>query len=93
MGCMQGYLQKLQALKGSEALLNKVRLLFHNLFLLGSALAIVPKTGGSLTGATLQIHEAEETHELGICMIITGRGKQWVYLASHSSEGPLLRHQ
>lgn len=38
-------------------------------------MANVPKTRGSLAGATLQIHEAEETHKLGICMIITGRGK------------------
>ena len=49
-------------------------LLLHNLFLLRAALAIVPKTRGSLSKATLQIHEAGEPPQLGICMIITGRG-------------------
>lgn len=51
-----------------------VILLFHDLFLLGSALAIVPKTRRSLSEA-LQIHEAGEPHKLGICIIITGRRK------------------
>lgn len=49
-------------------------LLLRNLFLLRAALAIVPKTRGSLSKATLQIHEAGESPQLGICMIITGRG-------------------
>lgn len=34
--------------------------LLHNLFFLRVALAIVPKTAGSLSKATLQIHEAGE---------------------------------
>lgn len=88
----QGLLTKATDPTGVIAVLNKVNLLFHNLFLLGSALAIVPKTSGSLAGATLQIHEAGETSKLGICMIITGRGKHWNYLASHGSKGLLLRH-
>ena len=75
-----------------RALLNKVNLLFHNLWLLGSALAIAPKIRGSLAGATLQIHEAGETHKLGICMIITGRGRHWNYLASHRWKGLLWRY-
>ena len=29
--------------------------------------------------------------QLGICMIITGRGKHWNYLASHGGLGLLLR--
>lgn len=53
-----------------------VILLSHYLFLLGSALAIVPKTRRSLSKATLQIHEAWEPHKLGICIIITGRRKR-----------------
>lgn len=67
--------------------LNKVNPLFHNFLLFLSALAIVPTTRRSLAGATLQIHEAGETSKLGICMMITGRGKHLNYLASHSSNG------
>lgn len=69
-----------------------VILLSHDLFLLGSALAIVPKTRGSLSKATLQIHEAGEPHKLGICMIITGRGKHLNSLPSLHWKGRLARH-
>lgn len=76
---------------GVGALLNQVNLLFQDLLLLGSALAIVSKTRGSLAGATLQIHEAGETPTPGICMIITGRGKHLKYAGSRSWKGLLWR--
>lgn len=86
-----GVYAKATGTEGVRDLLNKVNLFFHDLFLLGSPLAIAPQIRGSPAGATLQIHEAGETHKLGICMIITGRGKHWNYLASHGWTGLLLR--
>lgn len=56
--------------------LRGVLLLLLDLSLLGAALATVPKTRGSLSKATLQIHEAREPPKLGICMTITGRGSR-----------------
>lgn len=63
-------------------------LLLHDLFLRRAALAIVPKTRGSLSKATLQIHEAGEPHQLGICMIITGRGNHLNSLSPLEGETP-----
>lgn len=84
-GGQRGCLQKLQTLKGSEPQLNKVNLLTHHLFLLGSALARVPRTRGSLAGAALQIHEAGKTRPLAPRVTITGRAKRRAYLASRGS--------
>lgn len=64
--------QELKAQIVSDVL-RGILLLLLDLSLLGAALATVPKTRGSLSKATLQIHEAREPPKLDICMTITGR--------------------